>query len=184
MKTLDRLIQRMRFRKVAHYIPPGTRLLDIGCADGALFRLLSPRLAGGLGIDPDLAAPVRCDGYDLLPGSFPDDLPADILPFDAITLLAVLEHVPPAQQPRFAQACARCLKPAGFLVVTVPSRQVDTILDALIALRLIDGMLVEEHYGFNPKVVPAIFQPAGFTLVKMAGFQLGLNNLFIFQKQE
>ncbi|HEY3097315.1 MAG TPA: methyltransferase domain-containing protein, partial [Methylomirabilota bacterium] len=69
MTPLDRLIQRLRIRKALPYIPAGGRLLDIGCADGALMRAAGDRVHDAVGIDPD--AP---EGRGLVRGSFPQDL--------------------------------------------------------------------------------------------------------------
>jgi hypothetical protein len=74
------------------------------------------------------------------------------------------------------------LKPGGSLIITVPSRSVDTILDILIFFRIIDGMSTHEHYGFSPKETIVLGREAGFTLVKSRTFQLGLNNIFVFKK--
>ncbi len=183
MKLLDRLLQRWRIAKALPFIPRGARVLDVGCGDGALFRLLGNRIHQGLGIDPMLAAPVREERYALLPGRFPEDLPGTG-PFDAITLFAVLEHIPPAQQRPLAEGCARLLKPGGFLVVTSPARRVDRLLRLLFFLRLIDGMSLAEHYGFDPRQTPAVFSLPGLDLVKRATFQLGLNHLFVFRKKQ
>src|SRR5262249_8766559 len=103
-------------------------------------------------------------------------------PFDAITMLAVLEHVPAEQQPQWALACARLLKPGGYLVITTPSAMVDPILSLLKSIRLIDGMSLEEHYGFDPRCVPSVFSVGEMKLVKARKFQLGFNNLYVFQK--
>jgi hypothetical protein len=117
----------------------------------------------------------------LIAGRFPEDLP-DPRPFDAITMLAVLEHVKPEQQSQLAKHCARFLKPEGCLIITVPSPKVDRILSLLKLLRLINGMSLEQHYGFDASQTPSIFAVDGLTLVKSAKFQLGLNNLFVFKK--
>jgi 2-polyprenyl-3-methyl-5-hydroxy-6-metoxy-1,4-benzoquinol methylase len=76
-------------------------------------------------------------------------------------MLAVLEHIPEPQQRPLAESCARFLKPAGVLVITTPSPRVDRILNLLLALRLIDGMSLEEHYGFDPRQTPALFSVPG-----------------------
>jgi 2-polyprenyl-3-methyl-5-hydroxy-6-metoxy-1,4-benzoquinol methylase len=182
MKALDRFIQRLRIAKAAPWIAPDSRVLDIGCADGALFRQLRARIREGVGIDSELRERVAGENYELLPGTFPEALEDGGL-FDAITLLAVLEHVPPEQQAPLARACARRLAPGGHLVVTAPAPLVDRILDVLLFLRLIDGMALGQHYGFEPAQTPAIFEPHGFALVHARRFQLGLNHLFVFRRQ-
>lgn len=181
MKPVDRLLQRWRIAKVRPYIPCGARVLDIGCADGALFEQLGPYIGGGIGIDPDLEHAVDKSCYSLISGWFPDDLP-DARPFDVITMLAVVEHLLPDYLARLVQDCARFLKPEGRLVVTVPSLATDKILDLLKFLHIIDGMSLEEHHGFDPSEVSSIFSVSGLGLIKRKKFQLGLNNLFVFEK--
>jgi SAM-dependent methyltransferase len=181
MKAVDRLLQRWRIAKARSYIVPHARVLDIGCADGALFDQLKSRVGEGVGIDPDLGQSVDRGHYRLIAGWFPDDLP-DVGPFDAITLLAVLEHVPAEQLSQLAENCARYLKPGGHLIITVPSPAVDWILILLKFIRIIDGMSLEEHYGFEPSEAPLLFAVGGLELVKVKKFQLGLNNLYVFQK--
>jgi 2-polyprenyl-3-methyl-5-hydroxy-6-metoxy-1,4-benzoquinol methylase len=180
MKLLDRLLQRWRIEKVRRFIPSSARVLDIGCSDGMLFRILGQKLGEGTGIEPDLREAVRANRYNLLPGLFPEALP-DTRPFDVITLMAVLEHIPAVRQPRFAEAIAAALTPGGLVLVTVPSPKVDRILEALKAARLIDGMSLEQHFGFRVDQTPGLFENAGLKLVVNKKFQLGLNNLFVFR---
>jgi 2-polyprenyl-3-methyl-5-hydroxy-6-metoxy-1,4-benzoquinol methylase len=182
MKRLDRRLQAARVRRVLPYLRPGDRIMDVGCADGALFRATASLPPGAsVGLDPDLEARAEAAGFPLLPSPFPDGVPDGHM-FDAIVMLAVLEHVPPPEQARWAEACARLLGPGGRLLITVPSPAVDRILDALMALRLIDGMEVGQHYGFDPRVVPGIFDGPGLRKVAHRRFQLGLNHLFAFER--
>jgi SAM-dependent methyltransferase len=178
---LDRFLQRWRIAKARPYVTAGARVLDLGCADGALFRQLAPRIGEGVGIDPELECSVPMGPHRLIAGWFPKDLPDD-RPFDVITLLAVLEHVPLDRQPQLAEDCARLLKPGGHLVVTVPSPLVDRILGVLKFLRLIHGMSLEQHYGFDVRQTPTLFTGKGLKLVKARRFQLGLNRLYVFRK--
>ena len=95
MKFTDHLLQRWRIAKARPLIAPGSRVLDIGSADGALFQELGAAVGDGLGIDPTLKADTEVAGRRLIAGFFPKDMPP-VEPFDVITMLAVLEHFPPA----------------------------------------------------------------------------------------
>jgi ubiquinone/menaquinone biosynthesis C-methylase UbiE len=181
VKTLDRILQLWRIAKTRPYISKSARVLDVGCADGALFRQLKSNIGEVVGIDPDLDRSMEMNQCKLISGCFPQDLLEDG-PFDAITMLAVLEHIPSEQQPRWATECMRLLRPGGYLVITTPSPFVDSILTVLKFLRLIDGMSLEQHYGFDPHCVPSVFSVGNMELVKAKKFQLGFNNLFVFQK--
>lgn len=181
MTSLDRFLQRWRFRKVRPYLRSTSRVLDIGSADGALYRY-HPDVAAYVGIDPDASAPgPLAPRARVVRGLFPDAI-AEEAPFHVIAMLAVLEHVPPEAQGPLAAACARHLAPGGVLVITVPSPVVDRILDVLASLRLIHGMAMEQHYGFDATRTPAIFSAPGLRLCVARRFQLGVNNLFVFEK--
>lgn len=183
MKTLDRLLQGWRIRKASAHIPPGSRLLDVGCGDGALFRRLGSRLREGFGVDPALERRHEWDRFRLEPGTL-RGLSRDMGLFDVITLLAVLEHVAEDQIGAFAAGCAGWLRPGGRLIVTVPSPRVDVILAGLRRLGLVEGIRLEEHHGFDPGRTRALFEEAGLELRRHGRFQLGLNHLFVFEKPD
>lgn len=182
MKTLDRFIQRWRIAVASKHVPPNARVLDIGCYDGRVFDFTSPA-AGSVGIDFVMPnAPPTRPNVTLVQGAFPQDLPSQLDRFDAITLLAVLEHIPDSEMEAFSRSLAEKLAPGGVLVITVPGPAVDHILAMLKAVRLIDGMSLEEHHGFKTEHTPSIFEAVGLTLVTHRKFQFGLNNLFVFRK--
>jgi SAM-dependent methyltransferase len=181
VKRLDRYLQRIRIAKVRPYINPGDRVLDIGCADGALRRQV-PNLAGYVGVDPDASADAPWPNARFLRSAFPTPLLDAKERFNVLAAFAVLEHVPVQEHDRFAGACARHLIPGGFLVISVPSPIVDRIIDGLKRLRLIDGMREDQHYGYDPSRTPAIFEPHGFRLHRHSRFEAGLNHLFVFQR--
>ena len=181
MRKFDRVLQSWRISKVRPYAPPGTRVLDIGSSDGELYHQL-PKLGSYIGIEPDLPATHQIGPQGtLIRGLFPQDLP-DRTPFDVIAMLAVLEHIPTENQPPLATACFDYLKPGGHLVITVPSPQADLVLSTLRFLRIIDGMSLEQHYGFKPATTPAIFGSPGLQLILKRRFQFGFNNLFVFRR--
>lgn len=181
LKALDRFLARWRIAKAGRYIPEGARVLDIGCHDGALFRILGTKISGGVGIDPALTQPFKAGSYRLLPDEFPSAV-IGAETFDAITALAVLEHVPQEAFPQIREAVLRSLKPGGVLIVTVPSPFVDKILDVLVKFKFVSGMSVEEHHGFEPGHLPALLSGKGLSIEVASKFQLGLNNLFVLRR--
>jgi len=68
------------------------------------------------------------------------------------------------------------------VILTVPSPLVDHILALLRFLGLIDAMTLEQHYGFDPRQTVPLFNSSGFRLIRHRKFELGLNNLFVFEK--
>jgi SAM-dependent methyltransferase len=183
MKPLDIFIQRLRINKTKEYVPANSRLLDIGCAGGAIFLQLQNKIREGVGIDPGIQNGFKGSNFQIICGKFPGDIPAGETNFDAVTMLAVLEHIPMSEQPLLAQNIHKHLNDQGVLIITVPSPNVDKVLKILLSLRLIDGMALDEHFGFDVKTVVSTFTNHGFELVEHKYFQFGLNNIFVFKKQ-
>lgn len=181
MTPLDRFLQNWRIRKARPFIPSGARVLDIGSVDGVMFRQIPGLARNCLGIDPTLKSPVTGEGFKLIPGFFPDDMPAG-QEFDAITMLAVLEHFPNEAHAALSTGCHKYLKPGGRMIITVPSPFVDQILKVLTTLRLVHGMSLEEHHGYDISQTARIFSEPQFCLVRHERFQFGLNNLFVFER--
>jgi glycosyltransferase involved in cell wall biosynthesis len=115
-----------------------------------------------------------------MPARFEVPAPFEDASFDVVVLLATLEHI--RDKEGLVQECHRLVRRDGRVIVTVPSPHVDHLLAALSALRLIDGMALEEHHGFAPAATPSLFLAAGFHLEHSQRFQLGLNHLFVFHK--
>lgn len=179
MKFLDRKLRDIRINKARGYLRPSDRLLDLGCFDRTLLNLAQPMVKRAAGIDP-LAEPFKDGKIETYKGSIPGDHPFEASEFDAITMLAVLEHI--TDKEALAKECFRLLAPGGRVIITVPHPFVDTILVGLTKMKLIDGMSLEEHHGFDVRQTPAIFGAAGFRLAKAESFELGLNKLFVFEK--
>jgi SAM-dependent methyltransferase len=180
--VLDRILQRWRFAKVLPHIRPGDRIIDVGCGDAALARF-APALGEYVGIDPEAPDSQDAGLLRLIRGEVPGTRPPGGN-FDAIVMLAALEHFPDDQMPKLARWSNGLLRLGGALLITVPSPRVDAVLDVLALLRLVDthAMKPEEHHGFDPATAPSLFVQNGFELVRHEHFQLGLNNFFMFRK--
>ncbi len=181
MKLIDRWLQSWRERKVRAWLTPGARVLDIGCHQGEFLEKLGAVIGSSAGLDP-LATTRETPRYRIVAQPFvePVDFPAGS--FDAIILLATLEHI--REKAPLAREARRLLAPGGRLIMTVPSPRVDDIVHTLVRLGLADGMSLEEHHGFKPEDTRDIFEAAGLQLEAHETFQLGLNHLFVFRRPE
>lgn len=182
MTVLDDFLSRRRAEMAAAHVPYGAGVLDIGSDDGSFLARLEDRISHGVGVDEVYRSPRREDKRQLLPGSFPHNLPDFMEPFQVITMLAVLEHLPAKDLPSAAQKCAELLVPGGRVIITIPSPLVDHLLAILSGLRLVSGKKLEQHYGLSPRRAIAPFLADSFTLLTWKKFQLGLNNLVVLQK--
>lgn len=182
MTFLDRFLRNWRVKVSSPFVRPHDKVLDIGCFDGYLLESLKTKpIKKSIGLDPLLKEQIEHDNYTLIPDYFPKGVGAS-KDFDCITMLAVLEHIPQQQQQLFSAQFYEVLNTSGRIIITVPSPFVDYILVVFTKLRLIDGMSLEEHYGFDVKEVFSLFDKEKFKLIKHKKFQLGLNNLFVFEK--
>jgi SAM-dependent methyltransferase len=179
MRSLDRVLQNWRARVARPWIPQGAHVLDIGCHRGEFLSSLGARIGPSVGLDP-LTEPQATPRYRLLqqmftpPTEFPD------ASFDAVVMLATLEHI--RDKDPLARECWRLLRPGGRVIITVPSNLVDVIVHFLCKLRLADGMSLDEHHGYDPITTPEVFGRHGFALERWRRFQLGLNHLFVLRK--
>ncbi len=165
----------------AKHISERSRVIDIGAHRGELFCFLGDKLQSGFGVEPLLREPIHTSSFSIFPGFFPTVKPSEG-EWDAITMLAVLEHIPRLAQAKLVDACYDLLKPKGKVIITVPSPFVDKILHVLTATKIIDGMSLEEHFGFVPNETPVLFSKPRFRLIAHKRFQLGLNHLFVLTK--
>src|SRR5688500_14614060 len=92
MNSLDHHLQRRRIAAALPWIPIGGHVLDVGCADGALFRLAGSRIASGVGVDTRDGDSWVEGSYVRRTGRFPDVIRSEER-FDAVVMLAVVEHV-------------------------------------------------------------------------------------------
>jgi SAM-dependent methyltransferase len=180
MKWADIYLQKARIGKTLPYLRNGDRVLDIGTSQGELFDAFGMQDPTSVGLDPE-ATDRKTDSYELKQGYFPAAALA-LGTFDAVVMLAVLEHAPASDLTLWASTICGLLNPGGRFVATVPSALVDPILDVAMKLRLIDGMETEQHYGFDPKQTELLMTSAGLSLLAKQTFQLGLNNLYVFER--
>jgi SAM-dependent methyltransferase len=128
---IQRVLQVLRpficpFHRLMELVPPGARILDIGCGAGLFLGLLSEsnRIEEGVGFDVNpksvrvaqtmaraLNGPARLT-LERIEASVP--WPAG--PFDAVSMVDVMHHVHPGEQPHIAARAAAVLKPGGLFI--------------------------------------------------------------------
>ena len=95
-------------------VPPGGRLLDVGCGNGQF--VLHAKDAGWQAEGIDVDAEAIAHHPDLRPGTI-EEQPADT--YDAITLSHVIEHV--TDPVATLEAARRALKPGGSIWLATPN---------------------------------------------------------------
>ena len=136
-------------------LPPRGRLLDIGCGNGQLLRNASALLPGwslsGLEFDERHRAAVESiPGVEKFYTGRPENIPG---PFDLITLVHVLEHLP---DPRSTLSTLwNKLAPGGLLLVDVPDFRRNPFI-----------ILVADHCThFSPRAVSELAESSGYKVL-------------------
>jgi hypothetical protein len=180
MKLVDRWLQQLRIDRALPWVPGDSHALDVGCADGALFVRGRDRIRSGVGVDVEPTETWPAGPYERRMGRLTELI--DDETFDAVIMLAVVEHASPEELEEWATLLPSALRVGGRLIITTPSPMVDRILDWGIRLKLLDGMEADQHHGFDPETTPGIFASPALRLCHHQRFELGLNYLFVFDR--
>ncbi|WP_225772505.1 class I SAM-dependent methyltransferase [Pseudomonas sp. Marseille-Q5115] len=105
--------------KIKNIVPPGKRVLDVGCAHG-WFLERAAKDYEVTGVEPDSAVFQKTvkKGLDVRNGYFPDAM-VDSEKYDAIVFNDVIEHIPDIR--KILDACAGYLNAEGCLVLNLPN---------------------------------------------------------------
>jgi len=185
---LDKLIARLRYRRLGAYLTASASLLDVGCGYHASFLSWAERKFGLrelAGIDMSISDQLLSDRrYDLKRGDLNAALPWADASRTLVTSAAVLEHLTnPAGN---LKEIYRILQPGGRLVLTTPAPAARRLLE-LLAFRLhaIDAAEIRDHQRyFSQADLREILRGAGFSSDKIMtkSFLFGFNNLAVCLK--
>ncbi len=140
----------------------GKRVLDVGCGGGILAESMARRGAEVLGIDLSVK-PLRVAQLHALESGITglryrevsaeelaDELPAS---FDVVTCLEMLEHVP--QPASVVQACARLVKPGGWVFFSTIHRNAKAWLQAIVAAEHVLKLLPKGTHEYQRLIRPS-----------------------------
>jgi 2-polyprenyl-3-methyl-5-hydroxy-6-metoxy-1,4-benzoquinol methylase len=97
----------------------GGRLLDAGCGQGDLWRLVAGRFLACTGVDAVRYAGLPQD-VAFVPANLDGRLPLDDASVDTAAAIEVIEHL---ENPRaFVRELARVTKPGGWIAITTPNQ--------------------------------------------------------------
>lgn len=161
------------------------RLLDIGCGFYPTF-LVQSDFQEKYGCDPMLSA-IEINGLHLKAERFTDrSLPFVDNFFQAVTALAVIEHIDWRQGQSLVKEMFRVLAPGGRLILTTPTPWTDRLLRLLAAAGLISKEEIAEHKVLLPiKLLKSLAREAGFVAdkIKSGYFELGMNQWLVADKK-
>jgi SAM-dependent methyltransferase len=181
---LEGWLSRQRSRIANRLIPDplrSGRILDIGCGSHPLF-LASTRFEEKFALDQIAMPPQVAARHGIVHRTH--DLGRDPrLPFEdgcfsAITLLAVVEHLPPDSAVRVLSEAHRTLRPGGAVVVTTPAAWADGLLHFMARVGLVSSDEIDEHaFAYSLPLLGACLGAAGFKMQKLrfGTFELRLN---------
>jgi len=181
---LEPLLARLRTQRANQLIPPGLRsgrVLDIGCGSYPYF-LAHTAFKEKFAVDQlpmprETATTNQIEFFELNLNQEPR-LPFEAGYFDAVTLLAVVEHLNPASLAQLFKECRRVLKSGGRTILTTPAAWSDGLLHVMAHLNLVSAEEIHEHaFAYTLPLLGWLFGQAGFemTKVRFGYFEFMLN---------
>lgn len=174
---LDKIIEKVRLKRVNKLVGNAKSLVDLGCGYRAeLLHTLLPMLDHGVGID--LSVETSKDRkLRLLKSRVDSKLPIDSNQYDLVTALAIIEHV---DHPAIMLAESyRVLKKGGKLIITTPSMLGKWPLEILAILGFISKEEIADHKRYYTKnSLERAIKEAGFREVTVSHFGILWLNLF------
>jgi SAM-dependent methyltransferase len=181
---LEPTLARLRTQQANGLIPArlrAGRILDIGCGSFPYF-LAHTAFAEKFAVD-QLPMPVetavknRIEFFNLDLNHKPR-LPFRSGYFDAVTLLAVVEHLNPESLAALFKESRRVLRLGGMVVLTTPAAWSDGLLKSMARLNLVSAEEIHEHaFAYTLPLLGWHFGQAGFQMrkVKFGYFEFMLN---------
>lgn len=159
---------------IVNMIPKGARVLDVGCAAGAISQLIADKCHAevvGVEPDPDRAALAASRGLNVHVGTLEPSLISEIGAFDIVLFSDVLEHLP---NPQATLLLAReVLRPGAYAVVSLPN-----VAHWSVRLEILQGRFRYQECGIMDATHLKWFTRASaISLLESAGFRVTAYNV-------
>ncbi|MEW5798822.1 MAG: class I SAM-dependent methyltransferase [Bacteroidota bacterium] len=147
---------KMQANLLESHMRLGATILEIGCGEGFLLRLLSQKNFSVYGIEASISSSKRARdaGLDVRTGYFPDVVPD--VPFDGIILSQVLEHI--ADPVSFLNAIAR--RAPGALLLNIQTNY-RGLMPRLFPSTWYAWVPEQHFWHFTPKGLSMILRSTG-----------------------
>lgn len=184
---LETFLAKKRAAKTNSLIPDSKRsgnLLDVGCGSFPHF-LQSVKFSKKFGVDSSIKqnlfknSPITIKNIDIESGKLPfkDNF------FNAVTMLAVFEHIDQDRLPFVLGEIHRILKKDGVFIITTPSPWSNLPLIALSYLGLVSKIEIDDHkHSMSPWGIKKILKESGFKNIKNGFFEAYFNMWFVAKK--
>ena len=179
---LEEILYKLRFQKVIKSIPPGSKVLDLGCGfNGKLLKKIEEKISLGVGIDISVNSQNKSSKIKLIAHDLNYPLPFSENEFDVVTSLANLEHLESPQ--KSLEEIYRVLKPGGILLLTTPSTYGKPVLEFLAFFGVVSKQEIQDHKNyFTKNILKRYCKEIGFSSCKHKYFQMGMNNFLTARK--
>lgn len=170
---LEPLLADWRAQRANKLIPStlrSGRILDVGCGTYPYF-LAHTSFAEKFAIDQiplpaQTASELKIESFSLDLEVKPHLPFADHF-FEAVTLLAVVEHLDPSHMAVLFKEVYRVLKPSGLVILTTPAAWSDGLLKLMARINLVSAEEIHEHaYAYTLPLIGWYFGQAGFEMTK------------------
>jgi SAM-dependent methyltransferase len=170
---LEPILADLRAQRANKLIPAPLRegrILDVGCGSFPYF-LAHTSFKEKFAIDQiplssNTASELRIESFTLDLEIEPH-LPFEDNFFEAVTLLAVVEHLDPTLMAKLFKEVYRVLKPGGMVILTTPAAWSDGLLKFMARVGLVSAEEIHEHaYAYTLPLLGWYFGQAGFEMTK------------------
>lgn len=159
-------------------------ILDVGCGYYPYF-LTKVSFQKKYGVDPSLATVdaknIKLKKLDVSKNA----MPFSNNYFDAVTMLAVFEHIEGGRLEFVLKEAHRVLRKRGVFIITTPAPWADRLLHVMAMFGLISSKEIHEHkHNHSKKRIEDFLKSAGFdgANIKSGFFEMGLNMWFAAKK--